>query len=79
VAERDCDELCADAIAPTPRQTPQSLDEKLGDEEQYSLSERLADCGPSSEDECRRSELHEHMLRFVTQLSPPLRKAFAAG
>jgi RNA polymerase sigma-70 factor (ECF subfamily) len=59
-----------------PRQTPQSLDEKLGDEEQYSLSERLADCGPSPEDECRRSELHEHMLRFVTQLSPPLRKAF---
>ena len=44
-----------------PRQTPQSLDEKLGDEEQYSLSERLADCGPSPEDECRRSELHEHM------------------
>jgi RNA polymerase sigma-70 factor, ECF subfamily len=59
-----------------PRQTPQSLDKKLGDEEQYSVSERLADCGPSPEDECRRSELHGHILRFVTQLSPPLRKAF---
>lgn len=59
-----------------PRQTRLSLDEKLGDEEQYSVSERLADCGPSPEDECRRSELHGHMLRFVTQLSPPLRRAF---
>jgi RNA polymerase sigma-70 factor, ECF subfamily len=59
-----------------PRQVPLSLDEKLGNEEQYSVSERLADCGPSPEDECRRSELHGHMLRFVTQLSPPLRKAF---
>jgi RNA polymerase sigma-70 factor (ECF subfamily) len=58
------------------RQTLQSLDEKLGDEERYSVSERLADCGPSPEDECRRSELHGHILRFVTQLSPPLRKAF---
>jgi RNA polymerase sigma-70 factor (ECF subfamily) len=59
-----------------PRQAPLSLEEKLGGEEQYSVSERLADCGPSPEDECRRSELRGHMLRFVTQLSPPLRKAF---
>jgi RNA polymerase sigma-70 factor, ECF subfamily len=59
-----------------PRQAPLSLDEKLGGEEQYSVSERLADCGPSPEDECRRSELRGHMLRFVTQLSPPLRKTF---
>jgi RNA polymerase sigma-70 factor (ECF subfamily) len=53
-----------------------SLDEKVGDEEQYSLSEQLSDCAPSPEDECRRSELRGYMLRFVTQLSPPLRKAF---
>jgi RNA polymerase sigma-70 factor (ECF subfamily) len=53
-----------------------SLDEKFGDEQKYSLSERLADCGPSPEDECRRSELHGHMLGFVTQLSPRLRKTF---
>jgi RNA polymerase sigma-70 factor, ECF subfamily len=59
-----------------PRQTPQPLDEKLGDEKQYSVSERLADCGPSPEDECQRSELRGHLLRFATQLSPPLRKAF---
>jgi RNA polymerase sigma-70 factor (ECF subfamily) len=59
-----------------PRQVQLSLDEKFGDEEKYSVSEHLADCRPSPEDECRRSELHGHMLRFVTQLSPPLRKAF---
>jgi RNA polymerase sigma-70 factor, ECF subfamily len=59
-----------------PRQTQLSLDEKFGDEEKYSVSEHLADCGPSPEDECRRSELQGHMLRFVAQLSPPLRKAF---
>jgi RNA polymerase sigma-70 factor, ECF subfamily len=59
-----------------PRQTQLSLDEMFVDEEKYSVSEHLADCGPSPEDECRRSELHGHILRFVTQLSPPLRKAF---
>jgi len=59
-----------------PRQIQLSLDEKFADEEKYSVSGRLTDCGPSPEDECRRSELHAHMLRFVTQLSPPLRKAF---
>lgn len=59
-----------------PRQTQLSLDEQFADEEKYSLSERLADCGPSPEDECGRSELRGHMLGFVAQLSPPLRKAF---
>lgn len=53
-----------------PRQVQLSLDEKFGDEEKYSLSERLADFGPSTQDECERPELHGHMLGFVTQLSP---------
>jgi RNA polymerase sigma factor (sigma-70 family) len=30
----------------------------------------------SSEDESRNFELHRSLLRFVAQLSPPLRKAF---
>jgi len=59
-----------------PRQTLLSLDEKFGDEEKYSVSDYLADCRPSPEDACERSELRGHMLRFVAQLSPPLRKAF---
>jgi RNA polymerase sigma-70 factor, ECF subfamily len=58
------------------RYTHLSLDEKFGNEEQYSVSEQLSDCAPSPEDECERSELHGHVLQFVAQLSPPLRKTF---
>ena len=59
-----------------PRQTQLSLDEKFGDEEKDSLSGHLADVRPNPEDECRRSELRGHILRFVAQLSPSLRKTF---
>ena len=59
-----------------PRQTHLSLDEQFGEEQEYSLSERLADRGPSPEDECRSAELHGRLMQFVEQLSPPLRKAF---
>src|ERR1700687_5062389 len=34
-----------------------SLDERFGEEQEYSLSEQLAHWGPSPEDECQRSEL----------------------
>ena len=53
-----------------------SLDEQIGDEQEYSLSERMADHGPSPEDECRESQLHEHVRQLLTQLSPQLRNAF---
>jgi RNA polymerase sigma-70 factor (ECF subfamily) len=53
-----------------------SLDEPLGEEQEYSLSERMADDKPSPEDMCRKSELHEHVRQLSTQLSPPLRRAF---
>jgi RNA polymerase sigma-70 factor (ECF subfamily) len=59
-----------------PRQTHLSLDERLGEDEQYSLSERLAHSGPSPEDECRNSEMDRRLTQFTEQLSPPLRKAF---
>jgi RNA polymerase sigma-70 factor (ECF subfamily) len=59
-----------------PRQIHMSLDERLGDEQEYSLSELLADSGPNPEDECRQSELHSHVMQLVPQLSPALRKAF---
>jgi RNA polymerase sigma-70 factor, ECF subfamily len=59
-----------------PRQVHLSLDERCGAEEEYSPSDRLATCEPSPEDECRASELHRNLLRYVAQLSPPLRKAF---
>jgi RNA polymerase sigma-70 factor (ECF subfamily) len=59
-----------------PRQTVRSLDERFGEEEQYCVSARLADNGPSPEDSCRESELHRHLMQFVAELSPSLRKAF---
>ncbi|MGA8152185.1 MAG: sigma-70 family RNA polymerase sigma factor [Terriglobales bacterium] len=57
-----------------PRQIHLSLDEQLGDEQEYSLSERLSDRGPTPEEECRRSELHGRLMRYMAQLSPTLRK-----
>jgi RNA polymerase sigma-70 factor, ECF subfamily len=59
-----------------PRQIHMSLDERLGEEQEYSLSEMLADFGPSPEDECRQSELHSRVMELVPELSPALRRAF---
>jgi len=59
-----------------PRQSPLSLDEQFQGEREYSWSERLADRGPSPEDECRNSELRARLMQFTAELSPPLRKAF---
>ena len=59
-----------------PRQTHMSVDEQFGEEQQFSMSEILADRGPSPEEECRESELHRRLTHLVAELSPPLRKAF---
>jgi RNA polymerase sigma-70 factor (ECF subfamily) len=59
-----------------PRQIHTSLDEQLGDKPGYSVSELLADSRPNPEDECIKSELHGHLLRFVEDLPPSLGKAF---
>jgi RNA polymerase sigma-70 factor, ECF subfamily len=59
-----------------PRQIHLSLDEPIGEEQEFTLSEQLADCRPSPEDDCRSSELHAHLKELATKLSPPLRKAF---
>jgi RNA polymerase sigma-70 factor (ECF subfamily) len=58
------------------RQINLSLDERFGEEEEYSLSELLPDHGPSPEDKCRASEQHRHLMQFVAQLPPSLRNAF---
>ena len=52
-----------------------SLDEPLDDEQQNSFAERIADDGPSPEEVCRESELHERLQRLLSQMSAPLRKA----
>src|SRR5438132_7766943 len=60
-----------------PRQAAVSLDQRFeGEEQDYCLSDRLADNRPSPEDKCRESELHRHVMQFVAELSPSLRKAF---
>ncbi len=58
------------------RQTQLSLDERFGEEQEHSLLERLAEPGPSPEDEYRGSELRGRLMQFTARLSPPLRKAF---
>jgi RNA polymerase sigma-70 factor, ECF subfamily len=59
-----------------PRQIHVSLNDQFGDEEGYTLSERLVHFGPSPEEEYRNAELHEHLMQLVEELSPPLRRAF---
>lgn len=59
-----------------PRQIHVSLDEPIGEEQEYSRSEQLADARPSPEDECRSSELQARLKDLSAHLSPPLRKAF---
>jgi RNA polymerase sigma-70 factor (ECF subfamily) len=58
------------------RQTHVSLDEPVGEEQEHTPSDSLKDGRPSPEDDYRESEFHARVKRFVTQLSPPLRKTF---
>src|SRR2546423_974421 len=59
-----------------PRQVHLSLDERFGEEQEFCLSDLLPTGEPSPEEETRTSEVRRHLLRFVAELSPPLRKAF---
>jgi RNA polymerase sigma-70 factor, ECF subfamily len=53
-----------------------SLDECIGEDEERSISQRLADHRPNPEDDCRDSELGSRMAQFQKQLTPVLRKAY---
>ena len=55
-----------------PRQIHMSLNEQIGEEQRYFISERLADTRPSPEDECRNSELTAHLRKCTALLSPVL-------
>jgi RNA polymerase sigma-70 factor (ECF subfamily) len=52
-----------------------SLDQPMGDEEEYSFAEQIADSSPSPEEEWSTSELHERVLRLLNGLSLSLRRA----
>jgi RNA polymerase sigma-70 factor (ECF subfamily) len=59
-----------------PRQIHIPLDEQIGEDEGYFISERLADTRPSPEDECHNSELAAHLRECTALLSPSLRRTF---
>jgi len=59
-----------------PRVIHLSLDVPIGDEQEYSLSEVLADNAPNPEDQCRQSELRSRLLHVLEQLSPALRTTY---
>jgi RNA polymerase sigma-70 factor, ECF subfamily len=59
-----------------PRLIHMPLDEQIGEERKYSVSERLADPRPSPEDACRGSELSAHLRECTALLSPSLRRTF---
>jgi RNA polymerase sigma-70 factor, ECF subfamily len=52
-----------------------SLDERMDEEQDYSMADRLADVRPSPEGECIRSELRCRLMQSLTELSPALRRA----
>lgn len=53
-----------------------SLDQPIGEAEEHSGSQRLADRRPSPEEECQDTELGKRLIHFQTRLSPTLRKTF---
>jgi RNA polymerase sigma factor (sigma-70 family) len=59
-----------------PRQIHIPLDEQIGEEQRYFVSESLADARPSPEDEIRNSELAAYLRQCTAQLSPKLRRTF---
>ena len=58
-----------------PRHSCISLDEQLGEDRDYSLSDSLADGRPNPEDEWASLESHGFLMRFVAELSPSLQMA----
>ncbi|MGA9393607.1 MAG: sigma-70 family RNA polymerase sigma factor [Candidatus Sulfotelmatobacter sp.] len=53
-----------------------SLDSRIGEDQEYSLSDILVDHRPNPEDECHRSTLNARLMKSAAQLSPTLRKTF---
>lgn len=59
-----------------PRLANVSLDEPIGEDQEYTVSDVLAHRGPTPEDACQSSELSAHLRELLPQLSAPLRKTF---
>jgi RNA polymerase sigma-70 factor, ECF subfamily len=52
-----------------------SLNEQLNEEQDYLLSDSLADNRPNPEDECASLESHGFLIKFLSELSPLLQQA----
>src|SRR5438128_10266021 len=57
-----------------PSQVIASLGERIGEEQEYSMSDRLAHRGPHTEDDCRYVELNARLRQVAEQLGSPLAK-----
>jgi len=57
-----------------PRHSHVSLDEPFNEEQDYSLSDTLADARPNPEDECASLESHGFLMQFISELTPPLQR-----
>jgi len=57
-----------------PRQPQVSLDERLAQDQDYCLLDRLTDARPSPESEYIRSEMRGNLMQSVMELSPLLRE-----
>jgi RNA polymerase sigma factor (sigma-70 family) len=53
-----------------------SLDSRIGEDQEYPLSDILVDHRPNPEDECHRATLYAWLMKSAAQLSPTLRKTF---
>ena len=53
-----------------------SLDSRIGEDQEYPLSDILVDHRPNPEDECHRSRLNARLMKSAARLSPTLRKTF---
>ena len=53
-----------------------SLDSRIGEEQEYSLSDVLVDNRPNPEDECHKSWLNARVIESAARLSPTLRRTF---
>jgi len=53
-----------------------SLDSRIGEEQEYPLSDTLVDHRPNPEDECHTSTLNTRLMKSAAQLSPTLRRTF---
>ncbi len=58
------------------RYTHVSLDSRIGEGQEYPLSDILVDHRPNPEDECHRSTLNAWLMKSAARLSPTLWKTF---